>query len=106
MNRAVSHWLVISGLLLCLSAVVSPARAQRLISWGNDPGRLIAGTPTGKHTAISAGFYNSVAIRSDGTLDSWGDDTFGTVSKTPKSGSFSAVSAGPNYNGVALALRT
>ena len=54
----------------------------------------MSGTPaTGTYSAVSAGGLNSVAIRTDGKLVSWGDNRFGQVSGTP-AGTYSAVSAG------------
>ena len=40
------------------------------------------GTPTtGTYSAVAAGWFHNVAIRTDGTLVSWGNDGVGQVSR-------------------------
>jgi hypothetical protein len=62
----------------------------------------VTGTPAGTFTAVAAGHEHSVALRTDGTLVSWGSDGSGVVSGTPV-GTFSAVAAGYAHS---VAIRT
>ncbi|HUQ69824.1 MAG TPA: RCC1 domain-containing protein [Planctomycetaceae bacterium] len=57
-------------------------------------------TPAGTYTAVDAGAFYSVALRTDGTLVSWGNNFFGQVSGTP-TGLFCVVVAG-DYRDVAM----
>ena len=52
-------------------------------------------TPTGaEFDAVAAGRSHSVALRSDGSLVSWGYDSQGQVRDTPTGAEFDAVAAG------------
>ncbi len=51
--------------------------------------------------AICGGYYHSLALRSDGSLVSWGNDGEGEVSNTPAGNDFLAVSSGA-YHSLAL----
>jgi hypothetical protein len=79
--------------LLLSGAVAQNAHAQGdLVAWGGLYAESEA--PAGSFTAVAVGNFSAVAIRADGTLASWGDDSGGGfVSNTP-SGTFSAVAAG------------
>jgi len=95
------------GVALCTLALLAaaPAHAQSqgsLVSWGSDYYGGVSGTPAGNdYTAVSAGGYHSVAIRTDGTLVAWGGDNNGEVSRTPTTGTYTAVAAG-TYHSVAI----
>ena len=81
--------------LLVIGAGAPLAEAQDgLVAWGRD--FEVSGTPAGTFVAVDAGVATSVALRSDGTIVSWGSDIFGLVSGTP-AGTFSAVAAGNNH---------
>jgi hypothetical protein len=53
--------------------------------------------------AISAGFWYSLALRSDGSLVAWGNDSYGQVSNVPAGNDYVAISAGRWHS---LALRS
>ncbi len=60
---------------------------------------------TGTYIAIAAGEIHGLALKSDGTLVSWGDgktdtggDAYGNISGTPTTGTYVAIAAGNNYN--------
>jgi alpha-tubulin suppressor-like RCC1 family protein len=61
----------------------------------------VSDTPVGTFSSVAAGYTHSVAIRTDGTLASWGANDFDVVSDTPV-GTYSAVAAGGNHS---VALR-
>jgi hypothetical protein len=75
-----------------------------LVAWGDewdDVGQL-NDTPTGTgFVAVAAGGYHNVALRSDGSLVSWGNNWNGQVSNTPTGTGFVAV-AGGGVHSVAL----
>ncbi|MBN1148933.1 MAG: Ig-like domain repeat protein [Anaerolineales bacterium] len=73
------------------------ASTGSLQCWGNAP----AGTPSGAYAAVSVGPDHACAVATDGSLDCWGDDSFGQ--SAPPLGSFQAVSVG-NTHSCALAL--
>jgi len=50
---------------------------------------------------VAAGFAHNVALKSDGSLLSWGNDTYGQVSDTPTGTNFVAVAAG-NHHSIAV----
>src|SRR5437660_418319 len=110
MLRPISRWTMLLAALLCLSAAAPSAQAQTqltaLVSWGMDANGQVSspsmpGMPTtGSYSAAAAGQWHSVAIRTDGTLISWGDDSVGQVSGTP-AGTYLAVAAG-DYHSVAI----
>src|SRR5712692_5357180 len=66
------------GILLCLtvaSAILAGtgAQAQIVVGWGsNNAGGQINVPTTGAYTAIAAGFFHSLALKSDGTIVGWG----------------------------------
>jgi lysophospholipase L1-like esterase len=64
----------------------------------------VSETPTGCcFTAVAVGDYHSVALRTEGTLVSWGLDDFGQVSGTPTGCCFTAIAAGGKTS---MALRS
>ena len=69
-----------------------------IIGWGS-----AGSVPNGSgYQSISSGDRFSLAIRSDGTIAAWGDDTYGQVSNVP-AGTFAEIIAGEQD---AFALRT
>ena len=62
--------------------------------------RQVTDTPTGTDfTAISAGGDFSLALKSDGSLVSWGDDRYyGQVSNTPTGTNFVRIAAGETHS--------
>jgi hypothetical protein len=92
--------LAIAMIGLCADASGAYA-AGKIISWGAAD-RGIGTIPAGDNfVAASAGVFFSVALRADGSLASWGDDSYGQVSGTPAGNNFAAASAG-GYHSVAL----
>ncbi len=64
---------------------------QVLAGWGHN-GYGQTDVPTGTFTAVAAGRYHSLAIRSDGTLAGWGDNTWGQIDVP--TGTFAAFAGG------------
>ena len=60
-----------------------------------------AAPPPGTYRAVTAGGWHTCALRTDNTLDCWGDDTLGQA--TPPPGTYTAVAAGWAHT---CALRT
>src|SRR4029079_7744975 len=77
-----------------------------LAAWGFDSAAggfgfdLIQHPPGGTFRAVAAGDFHGVAITTDGTLVSWGDDSHGEVTDTPKPNKkdFVAVAAGSAFS--------
>jgi len=62
----------------------------------------VTDTPGGTgFVAVACGGLHSVALKTDGSLVSWGDDTYGQVSDTPVGTGFKTLAAG-FYHGVAI----
>jgi hypothetical protein len=87
--------------LLFIIAAAPCANAQgSLVSWADSS--HISEPPTGTFTAVAAGNMHRLAIRTDGTLASWGLDNNGIIEPAP-AGNFVAVAAGWAH---AVAIRT
>lgn len=72
---------------------------QNQSSW--DYGQ-VTNTPTGTgYTFVEASYYNSAALRADGSIDIWGSDHYGLVSYAPTGTGFRQVTLGV-YHGLAL----
>ena len=52
--------------------------------------------PGGKFIAVSSGLYHTSAIRQDGTIETWGDNTYQQCNNIP-SGKFIFISSGPYH---------
>jgi hypothetical protein len=106
--RRVTLW---TGVALASLSFLPRAQGQgSLVSWGYDHDGEVSGTPAGDDfVAVSAGHVHSVALRSDGSLVSWGLNNYwdtdipsnGVVASTPIGTGFVAVSAA-RYHCVAL----
>ena len=87
-----------------VSADVGYLDESGIVSWGENGSGQVIGTPTGTgFAAVAAGYYHSLALKTDGSLIAWGADNSGKVSDTPAGTGFAAVSAGDYHN---LALKT
>src|SRR3954451_21254471 len=81
--RRIRRWtagFVLAGLLIVLPA--GPTQASQ-------PGGIVAGS-------LSAGLNHTCAIKTDGTVSCWGDNTSGQLTGVP-SATFTAISAGANH---------
>lgn len=95
-------------LALCALTLAAAPRAQAqsaLAAWGSDEYSQTSATPTtGTYTAVAAGLYHTVALRTNGSLIAWGwDGDYGQVSNTPITGTYTAIAAGGSHT---VALRT
>ncbi len=83
--------------------------SEHLACWGGDSDGQVSDAPTGyyhhwwhhhhhlpEYQAVSAGGTHTCAIRDDGTLACWGDDSSGQLDGIPD-GTFQAVSAGGTH---------
>jgi len=74
---------------------------DHIVVWGDDDMLFPSGEPNTDFIHVSAGYDFCVAVRSDGSLFAWGDDTYGQVSDLPTGSNFTDVSAG-GYHGLAV----
>lgn len=93
-------------ILLSYVIPTSASEPGQIVSWGNGDYSpdfsLIFDTPANNDfVAIAAGADHSLALRSDGSLEAWGNDRRGQVSRTPGGRDFAAIS-GSYYHSVAL----
>jgi hypothetical protein len=58
-------------------------------------------TPNGPFSAIAAGFAHSLALKTDGSIVAWGDNTYGQCTLPSPNSGFVAIAAG-GYHSVAL----
>lgn len=72
-----------------------------IVVWGESEMEFPSGEPNAGFIHVSAGYEFCVAVRSDGTLFAWGDDSFGQVSNLPAGSNFVDVAAG-GYHGLAV----
>lgn len=89
---------VLVGLVALIFAFASPA--SQVFSWGrNDYGQTSVPTDLTNAVAISAGFQHCLALRSDGTLRGWGQNTNGQLNfPAAISNNVVAISAGYSHN--------
>ena len=109
--------LLSAGVIACTAVIGLRSNAQpagatafaKVVSWGDDEYGQVSNTPTGSDfTQVSVGDRHSVALRTDGSLVSWGNpdggdygQNYGQVSETPSGTDFTQVSAG-RFHSVAL----
>lgn len=72
-----------------------------IVVWGEPCMEFPSSEPNENFIHVSAGNSFCVAVRSDGTLFAWGEDSYGQVSGIPGGSNFTEVSAG-GYHGIAL----
>lgn len=90
-----------------------------VVAWGWNGSGQVTGTPTDTHdsianpvildgqvlggvTAIAAGLGYSVALKHDGTMVAWGDDSYGQVTGTPTTGTRHAIASPVTLGGHVL----
>ena len=78
----------------------SAASAQNVIGWGSNPtGHGIAApTGLGAITQVSGGYGHLVALRSDGSLVCWGQNSSGQCNIPSNLGPLTTIDAGANHN--------
>jgi alpha-tubulin suppressor-like RCC1 family protein len=92
---------VSSGKEVTIDGVLATEMGTPAWADGNDPPTPATYRSTRHVLAVSAGQHHTCAIRIDGTLACWGDNSYGQA--TPPAGTFSAVSAGDSRT---CAIRT
>jgi hypothetical protein len=88
MRRQSTLVLLVASLVFIAPGISTTAVADLIASWGSDQDGLVSNTPTGSDfTAIAASNHHATALRSNGSIVSWGIDelapTPGAVSETP-----------------------
>ena len=84
--------------------VAATTPSGSVAAWGeNDHGQSTVPAGLSGVTAIAAGAYHSLALKSDGTVVAWGDNDFGESTVPAGLSGVSAVSAGAYYS---LALKS
>jgi hypothetical protein len=106
-----SGWLQHALLVVLLNAAVSGAAAN-VVAWGagtvvnpnnyNQAGQSLVPANLTNATQLDGGWRHSLAVRKDGTLLGWGEDTLGQTD-FPSTGDYLAVACGDLFS---LALRT
>ena len=69
----------VSAFVACLMLFLFSAQALSgtITSWGYDGEYQVTDTPSGTNfTAIAGGAYHGLALKSDGSLISWGRDNY------------------------------
>jgi alpha-tubulin suppressor-like RCC1 family protein len=91
-----------------------------VVAWGDNSAGQVTGTATtntdsaiaipvtlgvkvlSNVTAIAAGFYHTVALKKDGTVVAWGDNSLGQVTGTPTTNGDSAIAISVTLGGAVL----
>ena len=108
-----SHNLFVYGLLLGLQAFVPCASASnRVVAWGagmvvnesdnNDYGQSIVPATLTNAVLVAGGWRHSLALKANGTLQGWGDDSLNQTS-FPAGSNYVAIACGALFS---LALKT
>jgi alpha-tubulin suppressor-like RCC1 family protein len=66
-----------------------------LVCWGANSENQAPSLVTGPFTQVSAGYDHTCALRSDGTLECWGNNNYGK--SIPPAGAFEQVSTGSHH---------
>ena len=109
-GRAGMAGITVAGALVCAALEAAAQPAPNVVAWGTfapmyDGGFAGAVTaPIWATNVVTAaiGFDHAIAIRADGSVTGWGDDTFGQTDPPPGLGSAVAVSSG---SGCSLAVQ-
>src|SRR5580692_9031114 len=99
-----SHNLFVYGLLLGLQAFVPCASASnRVVAWGagmvvnesdnNDYGQSIVPATLTNAVLVAGGWRHSLALKANGTLQGWGDDSLNQTS-FPAGSNYVAIACG------------
>ena len=89
-------------LVLMAMLCVGRARADGIVSWGDDRFGQVSDTPTGTDfIAVAAGWNHSLALTTDGSIIGWGEDNYGQISDAPAGTGFKAVATG-SFHSLAL----
>ncbi|HEU5068807.1 MAG TPA: hypothetical protein VFV96_00145 [Verrucomicrobiae bacterium] len=104
-------WLCHAALVVLLNAAASGSAAN-VVAWGagtvvnpnnyNQAGQSLVPTGLTNATQLAGGWRHSLAVRNDGTLLGWGEDTLGQTD-FPSTSNYLAVACGDLFS---LALRT
>lgn len=91
-----------------LDLAVTAVPGGEVVGWGDNGGgqTTAPSLPEGvTYTAISAGYFHSLGLRSDGQVEAWGSNALGqtTVPALPSGVTYTAVAAGGQHS---LALRS
>lgn len=102
-RRVVRIWIHLLSLLLTASLAAlpgstPPASAQAattVVAWGrNDTDQTTVPAGLTAVTAIAAGYYHSLALKSDGTVVAWGDNASGQTTIPAGLSGVTAIAAG------------
>jgi alpha-tubulin suppressor-like RCC1 family protein len=95
------HRLIVGGLLGCAALIPSWA-ADTTVAWGNN-NNLQCQVPAGLTgvSTLAGGAIHSLALKADGAVVGWGDNTFGEVNVSDLANAV-AVAAGENYSLILL----
>jgi hypothetical protein len=90
--------IIVSGLLF--TTLFAPyAAGHELVAWGS---QKTPNAPLSNLTKIAAGSYHNIALKSDGSIVGWGNNSYGQA--TPPAGNnFIAIAAGDSHS---LALKS
>ncbi|HWY29449.1 MAG TPA: hypothetical protein VNX46_01765 [Candidatus Acidoferrum sp.] len=100
-------------LMLALASFILTARANpNVVAWGagtvdnpssvNDRGQSIVPVNLTNAVEVASGWWQSVAVKADGTLQGWGDDSLGELD-FPAGSNYVAIACGDQHS---LALKT
>ena len=101
MKRKTIHSGLLMAAAVCICAA-GPATAGQLRAWGSDSdGQVTRLTTEDTYIAVAAGDAHGLALRSDGTVVTWGQNDEGQCNVP--AGTYRSIGAGANFS---LAIRT